>query len=153
MTARSPVEEAKALLAKATPGPWEAKQMSESGHRTEWWARVYLGDNHYIDVETSRDIEDARLVAAAPRLLAALVEEVERLRSERADVEADRLAEQRYRADAEGARLAVAAAVAAERERATKVVTAMLEDESERDGLDLFTALEIIEERIRKGAP
>jgi hypothetical protein len=68
-----PVAEAKTLLAGATPGPWSLNQPDYS-------VIVLRGDGYtLLRAPTHRD---AALIAATPRLLAALVAEVERLREE-----------------------------------------------------------------------
>ncbi|MCT1459889.1 hypothetical protein M3G03_10135 [Aestuariimicrobium sp. p3-SID1156] len=70
----------RALLAAATPGPWYSEWVPDDD-----WIVVY-GQPHgaYVcpEVCTLTDDADAGLIAAAPHLLAALVDEVERLRAE-----------------------------------------------------------------------
>lgn len=78
-----PVTEARALLAKATPGEWHSDG--------PWWddhgnslPMVTAGEERRAVVVAPHVSEnpdnDLNLIAAAPRLLAALVAEVERLR-------------------------------------------------------------------------
>jgi hypothetical protein len=54
-----------------TPGPWKAKPIAESSH---WDWAVYLPSRDYIGVDTKNAEADARLIAAAPDLLAACIE-------------------------------------------------------------------------------
>ena len=51
-----------------TPGPWNAVQTPESGY-FEWTVR---GERLSVGVDTDNAKADARLIAAAPELLAAL---------------------------------------------------------------------------------
>jgi hypothetical protein len=81
------VEETRRLLGAATPGPWEVRG-------DERRAGVYTAcEQHHMCERTGRTIiakvgqvgtdplPDAELIAASPRLLSALVAEVERLRN------------------------------------------------------------------------
>ncbi|NIR31682.1 MAG: hypothetical protein GWN84_20695 [Gammaproteobacteria bacterium] len=91
-TDKDPVAEARALLEKATPGPWEISPMRadvrvcamEGGRCICCLALMGNVDaDGEWDEETLRQWRsDARLIAAAPTLLAALCDEVERLRGE-----------------------------------------------------------------------
>jgi NTP pyrophosphatase (non-canonical NTP hydrolase) len=77
--------EARALLANATPGPWPSDYVYEA-------IRHVARNCDFITSGTDPDFgwdrySDSPLIAAAPRLLAALVDEVERLREENADIE------------------------------------------------------------------
>lgn len=86
-----PVEEARALLADATPGPWcNGDHVGEPRAICPMVSRMdsLLGldrDGMAIVVRAA----DAALIAAAPRLLAALADEVERLRARPATHPAD----------------------------------------------------------------
>lgn len=71
MWPRDPVAETRELLADATPGPWEIIGGGE--YITPVGIMVAPDDGGVWGV-------DAELIAAAPRLLAALADEVERLR-------------------------------------------------------------------------
>jgi len=77
-----PVDEARRLLAEATPGPWEAvtsgprEWLIEAGRETHRGSPI-----HHARVLST--VADAALIAAAPTLLAALCDEVERLRAVR----------------------------------------------------------------------
>jgi hypothetical protein len=95
------VERARALLAAATPGPWTAYRcdgvdeigepgQSSCGIRSPAWTDQWGAD---IVSDTNRDecchmmtLADAELIAAAPTLIAELVEEVERLRANKNDL-------------------------------------------------------------------
>ena len=66
-----PVTRARSLLAAATPGPWELK---DDDPRFEPCVKV----GHYVLMDLH--VADAALIAAAPRLLAELVAENDRLR-------------------------------------------------------------------------
>jgi hypothetical protein len=69
-----PIEEARALLAKATPGPWAIGVDRD---------RVYCSGDTIAETYTQDRYANAAIIAAAPRLLAALADECERLRAER----------------------------------------------------------------------
>lgn len=82
---------ARALLAAATPGPWQADAWY--GCDDGGWAAIgphhmATEDEGYDDVPESpahhRAMADAALIAAAPELIAALCDEVERLRARKA---------------------------------------------------------------------
>ena len=73
MGERMKLEEIEAMLAAATPGPWTCEQ---NGKRGAWignsatWAALSCGDT---DEEATHN---ARLIAAAPTIIKALVERV-----------------------------------------------------------------------------
>lgn len=90
------VEEARALLAQATPGPWRPcpHKMFVFGPRHEMIASTSRGEPEYGVERGTVEIRGAGaglpmdqnhdLIVAAPRLIAALADECERLRAENA---------------------------------------------------------------------
>lgn len=83
-TSPDPVAEARELLAAATPGPWQFEESGNSecgdGCCWEWWGNRVLGGDSIVVEYDGLCEADADLIAAAPTLLAALADEVERLR-------------------------------------------------------------------------
>lgn len=105
-TERDLVTEVEELLAKATPGPWvwefvgefDSEASNAGGFTYQHIRAGYLGvaDTYHASgaqwpdgsVSPPRDgnAHDANLIAAAPELLRRLVEEVEKLRAENAEL-------------------------------------------------------------------
>lgn len=94
MTARDPVVEAEALLAGITPGERYVERVDAEGELGICYevmapgAREDAEDGmlvHFYEHDTIRAKAEAALLAAAPRLLAALVAECERVKAERFD--------------------------------------------------------------------
>lgn len=71
------------LLAKATPPPWSAHGMSESGHRASFWMRLYFGDDRHVDFETPNAKHDAALIAALRNAASDLLDQLDQLEKER----------------------------------------------------------------------
>lgn len=74
----------KARLASATPGPWESAELQGQSRRNSFFSVAVVGRREVradIPCQAQPDECDADLVAHAPTDLAALVAEVERLRS------------------------------------------------------------------------
>jgi hypothetical protein len=79
MPTNSAVDEARELLAKATPGPWEHDRLS-----VKCSTSYLLQDNvsHGDDTYSNFTEDDCALIARAPELLKALSDEVDRLAAE-----------------------------------------------------------------------
>ena len=82
---RDVVREARELLSKATPGPWGVLPSNNStlAHvETQEGTTAEQGQGFTVCSIPKKRINDAELIARAPELLAALCDEVERLREE-----------------------------------------------------------------------
>ena len=78
MTERPDIAAIRARLANATPGPWESRE-----HKKQWHVTSVETEEHVALISHwTNDVDeaDADLIANAPTDLAALIEEVERLR-------------------------------------------------------------------------
>ena len=91
------VGEAKELLAKATPGPWEFNGSSERDPCCQLYATSEWVDEYEADIlstdgchELLISDENKALIARAPTLIAQLCDEVERLREELVRAKQDR---------------------------------------------------------------
>jgi hypothetical protein len=82
MTDKIDVAGLRALVAKATPGPWRVEQMHTSAHIHQqdglhWLASCVVGHGDWHNPEASRGAKDAALITAAVNALPALLDAAE----------------------------------------------------------------------------
>jgi len=70
----------KDLLPRVSQGPWEAVNLSESGHRASSWSRVYMGEQYWsFDIDTPRHTSNAALIAELVTKAPAILKYIEAL--------------------------------------------------------------------------